>query len=145
MRGGFASYYLTDTIMAYLAQGVALPAGFPPKTLYIALCTKMPKRSDTGATIQEPSAGNGYARQALAVSQTNWLQVFSGIYANGVTVNFPAPTASWGTAYAVAVVDALTIGQGNLWNAGFLDPPQAIDSSAPSFAPGTIMIGFGRP
>jgi len=70
-----------------------------PTTVYLALFT-----SSTGLDTNSPTAeisGGSYARQTCALNAAS-----GGLTANTSQVNFPAATASWGTATHVALVDS---------------------------------------
>lgn len=136
-RAGFSSDYLNDYMMGHLFNGLTAPA----LTQYLALCTKMPQPSDTGGTMTEVANAGAYARQSLS----SWSDFIAGRYYNNAAIAFPLPTALWGTILAFAVVDALSIGTGNLLWGGPINPPLTINSgSSPvNFPVGTLQVGLG--
>lgn len=108
------SDYLENKIIDWLFRGQTFTA---PTGLHIGLLTATP--SDTGGGTEV--SGNGYARQNLAPSLTNWAGTqaaasttastgTSGTTSNNAAINFPTPTASWGTVTAFGIYDAATAG-----------------------------------
>lgn len=137
------SNYLENKIIdeIFRAQAFSAPAG-----LYIGLLTAAP--SDTGGGTEV--SGNGYARQNLAPSLTNWAGTqsagsttassgTSGTTSNNSTVSFPTPTASWGTVVSFGIYDAST--SGNLLFYGSLTIPKTINQGDTiSFAAGALTV-----
>jgi hypothetical protein len=77
-----------------------------PTTVYLGLFSVNP--TDAGSLTNEFTGGS-YARQAI----TTPLSVFdltTGIAALSSDVQFPAPTATWGTLTYIGVLDASTSG-----------------------------------
>lgn len=123
------SDYLENKLIDFLLRGQTYTA---PTGLYVGLLTAAP--SDTGGGTEV--SGNGYARQNLAPSLTNWSGTqtatsttassgTSGTSSNNVAITFPTPTASWGTVTAFGVYDALT--SGNLLFYGNLNIAKTIN------------------
>jgi hypothetical protein len=108
------SDYLENKLIDYLFRGQSFTT---PTGLYVGLLTAAP--SDTGGGTEV--SGNGYARQNLAPSLTNWAGTqaaastvassgTSGTTSNNSAITFPSPSASWGTVTHFAIYDALTSG-----------------------------------
>lgn len=123
------SDYLENKLIDFLLRGQTFTA---PTGLYVGLLTAAP--SDTGGGTEV--SGNGYARQNLAPSLTNWAGTqaaasttastgTSGTTSNNVAITFPTPTASWGTVTAFGVYDATT--GGNLLFYGNLNIAKTIN------------------
>lgn len=77
-----------------------------PGTVYVALYTTAPTASGGGTEV----TGGAYVRVPMANNPTNWPTASGGIgqKMNGVAINFPIPTASWGRCIAFAVHDSPT-------------------------------------
>ena len=123
------SDYLENKLIDFLLRGQTYTA---PTGLHVGLLTAAP--SDTGGGTEV--SGNGYARQNLAPSLTNWAGTqaaasttassgTSGTTSNNVAITFPTPTASWGTVTAFGVYDAST--GGNLLFYGNLNIAKTIN------------------
>lgn len=103
--------YLCHQLLDHTFRGLNYTA---PVDTYIALCTGDVLDTDTGSTISEPS-GDSYARARVYVNGATaptW-SVAAGAAAsldNVTTITFGAPTGTWGTITALAIVDALTTG-----------------------------------
>src|SRR5690348_4995243 len=77
-----------------------------PATVYIGLWAAASlSAGSTGSTAGEVSGG-AYARVAVTNNATNWPAASGGSKSNGTAINFPTPTASWGTVGQVAICDA---------------------------------------
>ncbi len=101
-----------------------------PSVIAIALVTASVTDSDTGSTITEVADSNGYERQTLNPSDSNWSAPTGG---NGATDNvsaitFPQATGSWGTVTGVAILDSATHGSGNLLFYGTLADSKVINN-----------------
>ncbi len=96
--------YLEDRVLNHIFRNTASTA---PATVYLALFTVTP--SDTGGGT-EVSTG-GYARQAITFGASS-----GGAIANTSAVAFTAAGANYGTVVAVAVMDALTVGNMLAWD-----------------------------
>ena len=110
------SDYLEDKVLDHVFGGNAFTA---PSTLYVALFTVAP--SDTGGGTEV--SGGAYARQTATfnVSGTNPTEA-----SNVASIEYPTATASYGTALAVGVFDALS--GGNLLAYSTLTTNKAIDT-----------------
>ena len=107
-----------------------------PVTVYIALWTATLSASSTGATAGEVSGGS-YARVAVTCNTTNFPSASGGSISNGTAINFPTPTAGWGTVTYVAILDSATLGAGNILYWGALTTSQTISSG------NTVSFGIG--
>ncbi len=86
-------------------------AAFTMPTVYIALCTVMPTVGMSGATITEATY-TGYSRKIINAADMN--AAASGSASNANYLTFAQCTAGSSVIVAVALVDAPTIGTGNL-------------------------------
>lgn len=103
---------MSDALEVELRKHIFRTGSFTkPTDLYICLCTSAPSDSSTGSTIVEPS-GNGYARQNLAPSDSNWTGSSSttGVTSNASAVTFTASGGSWGTITHFAICSASSAG-----------------------------------
>lgn len=116
-------------------------------TLYFALFTASP--TDTGGGTE--CTGGSYARVSVDATLANFAGTqgagtttgstgTSGTTSNNIDIQFPSPTAGWGTAVAMAVFDAAT--DGNMICYGALLPPKVINSGdlPPKFSVGQWMF-----
>lgn len=134
------SNYLENKIIDALFRGQTLPT---PPTLYFAAFTTAP--TDVGGGVEV--SGGGYERVAVAATLAN----FSGTQGAGTTtasngtsgttysnvdIQFPSPTAGWGTVVAMAVFDA-PIG-GNMLLYGPISPAKTVNAGdlPPKFSAG---------
>jgi hypothetical protein len=124
------SDYLENKLIDFILRGQSYT---PPATMYVGLFTGTPG----DASFTEVS-GSAYARVAITSSLANWSGTqgsttttassgSSGTSYNNAAVNFPTPTATWGTITAVGLFDAST--SGNLLFYGLLDTPKTINTS----------------
>lgn len=87
----------------------------PPTTLYVALCTGTAPTSDP-ASLAEPPSSAGYARVGAANggASSAWnaaaTNATTGVTSktNGIDIQFPQATGSWGTITWFAIVDSNT-------------------------------------
>lgn len=131
------SDYLENKLLDFLLRGQTFTA---PTTVYVGLLTAAP--SDTGGGTE--ASGGSYARVAVASSLANWAGTQSaasttassgtgGTTSNNAAINFPTPSAGWGTVTHFAVYDAASAG--NLLFYGALGTSKTINSGdAVSFA-----------
>lgn len=102
------STYLANALLDLMFRNQAYGA---PAT-YIALCDATVAEGDTGSTISEPSGGS-YAREQVNINggaSPTWDLAAAGLVDNTHQIDFTTATASWGTIVAVAICDALTLG-----------------------------------
>lgn len=78
-----------------------------PATLYLALYTVAPDDAGAGGT---EVTGGAYARKAVTNNATNFPAAVAGAKANGVDLDWPEATASWGTIVHVGILDAASAG-----------------------------------
>jgi hypothetical protein len=94
----------------------------PGSTLYLSLYTVAPTE-DGGGT---ECSGGAYARVAVTNDLTTWPAAEGGGKANGITLSFPTPTATWGTVEAWGLHDHITDDSLVLWD--LLDSEVVIDT-----------------
>jgi len=113
----------------------------PAATLYLALCTADPTAAATGASMNEVTNGDGYARTAITFGAAA-----SRAVTQSATVTFPALTANKGTATHYAVVDSATYGAGNVLGYGAFAVAKALNPGSGSVQPfvssGEVVITF---
>jgi hypothetical protein len=115
-----SDYLKAATLNAWL-RGVSPTL---PSAWYLALYTVAPTSAGGGTEL----SGGSYVREAVTFGAPS-----SGIVANAGAINFPSPTAAWGTLVAVAVFDAPT--GGNMLYFGNLSAAKAVDVADPVFFP----------
>ena len=133
--------YFRNGVMNALLQGRSFTF---PSNLYFALLTTWPDTDATGSTIAEPQSGNGYARQQLNPSTSNYANTSGGVSWNAVAQQFPTPTGGWNTIVGVALVDGHTTAGGNAYMAGLIGLGAiGAGSQPPTFPAGTIVFELG--
>ena len=100
---GFFTDYVNNRVLDLFLGSVSYTA---PATLYFGLSQTT---ANKGGSVVEPSAG-GYARVPIANGTTNFPAASSGTKSNAVAIQFPVPTASWGSITTVFIADAATGG-----------------------------------
>lgn len=104
-----------------------------PGTLYFACFTTPP--TDTGGGTE--CSGGSYARVAVIASMANISGTqgggsttassgTSGTISNNIDIQFPSPTAGWGTVNGMAVFDAAS--GGNMLVYGAVNPAKVVNS-----------------
>lgn len=78
----------------------------PPVTVHLALFTVAPTDAGGGTEV----TGGSYVRLAVTNNATNFPAASGGAKSNGVTLDFIAATAGWGTIVAYAMFDAASAG-----------------------------------
>jgi hypothetical protein len=132
---GSFSNYLENKILEHIIGKTA----YTMPTAYLALCTADPTDAGTGASMNEVSNSNGYAR--VATSGADWGAAASGAIANAVEKSFSEASGSWGTPTHFAILDSGTYGAGNMLVHGSITTPKAIASGdTPKFAIGELDI-----
>jgi hypothetical protein len=110
-----------------------------PSAIYVALYTVMPAEAGTGGT---EVTGGDYARVEHGPSDATWAAPVDGDgkFSNIGTVQFPAPSASWGAAVGFGLLDASTAGNYLIGNS--FASPVVISSGgpAPAFAEGELSV-----
>lgn len=105
---GSLSDYLEGKLMDHILGNTAFTA---PATVHMALFTVSP--SDTGGGTEV--SGGSYARVAITNNTTNWPNFSAGLKSSGTAINFPTPTADWGTVVAWGLFDAASAGNLLFW------------------------------
>lgn len=134
------SNYLENAIIDMIFRGQTFT---PPATLYFAALTTAP--NDTGGGVE--CTGGSYARVVVTASLANFAGTqgpgsntqssgTSGTTSNNVDIQFPSPSANWGTVVAMGVYDAPT--GGNLLCYGAVLPPKVVNGGdlPPKFSVG---------
>lgn len=108
-----------------------------PSALYISLHVSNPGLTGTGEV-----SGGSYARVQRNPLDANWSIDGDGGVQNAADVEFPSPTANWGTASYAGVWDAST--GGNFLGKALLQNAKIINSGdpAPKFAVGDLKFKF---
>jgi len=140
------SDYLENKMVDLVFRGQAYTA----PVVYVALYTAAPSDAGGGTEV----SGNGYARvkAAAGASQalTDWKSTQNdnlassgntGNTTNTNAINFPTPTATWGTVTHFALYDAATGGNELFW--GPLTIAKTINQSdTVTFPAGTLSVTF---
>lgn len=124
------SNYLENKLIDLLFRGQTFT---PPSTLYFAAFTVSP--TDVGGGTE--CTGGSYARVAVTASMANFAGTqgpgtttgsngTSGTTSNNIDIQFPSPTANWGTVVAMAVFDAAS--GGNMIAYGPISPAKVVNS-----------------
>lgn len=122
-----ASNYLEGQIRAHIFRTASFTK---PSVLAICLCTSAPTDASTGATIVEPADGDGYDRQTLNPSDSNWTAVSAtdGLTDNASVITFgPCTGTDWGPIAYFAICDSATYGAGNMLVFGSFVTPRTIE------------------
>lgn len=134
---GAKTDYLENKIIDWFLRAQAFT---PPATVYVGLLTVAPSDAGGGTEV----SGGSYARVAVTSSLANWAGTqgagttvassgTGGTTSNNSSIDFPAPTANWGTITHFAIFDALSGGNMLIWSA--LGTSKTVNSgdAAPSF------------
>lgn len=121
--------------------GASAAAGTGPTSLFMGLLTAAPSDSGGGTEV----TGGAYARVTVASNMTNWDATQGGNVVvastgtggqtkNNIPINFPTPSANWGSVTHVGVYDATSAGNLVAW--AVLTLPKTVNNGdiAPSFA-----------
>nr|WP_297388299.1 hypothetical protein [uncultured Roseateles sp.] len=133
------SDYLENKLIDHLLRGQTLTA---PATVYVGLSTAACGDSGFGTEV----TGGSYARVAVTSSLANWAGTQSagsttassgtgGQTSNNAAINFPTPSAGWGTVTHWFIADAST--SGNLLVCASLGTSKTINSGD------TVSFGIG--
>ncbi len=150
---------LSDYLESGLLHHLFLGSSFAkPTNISIALCSGVPKDSDTGATIPEVASGinnqlTGYARITLGDPSTDgdskWTYstannaVGSGLISNKVNLVFDKALLDWGWVSGIAITDSANYKSGNLLMHAQLDNPRVIYmGDTPKFDADLLEIHF---
>lgn len=122
--------YLESAIVNHFFRATSTTA---PAAVYAGLFTAAP--SEAGGGTEVSTSGTAYARQAVSFASPSP----AGVIASSAAVNFPVPTASWGTITHVGIFDAVS--GGNLLAFEALSSSIAIGTGQqPTFASGAITV-----
>lgn len=149
------SDYLESGLLHHLFLGTSFPK---PTNISIALCSGVPKDSDTGSTIPEVPTGinsnlTGYSRidlgDPLEDGNTNWLYSLannaagSGVISNKVNFVFDKALVDWGWVSGIAITDSPDHQDGNLLMHAQLDNPRIVYmGDTPKFDADLLEIHF---
>lgn len=123
------SDYLENKVLDHVVGKTA----YTMPTVHVALFTAAPTDAGGGTEV----TGGSYAR--VATTGATWAAASAGATSNAAAVNFPTPTASWGTATHFGLYDAATVGNLLAWAP--LTTSQAIGTgNTVSFAIGELDI-----
>ncbi len=137
------SDYAENKYIDHLVRGTAFTA---PATVYVGLSTAPCSDSSFGTEV----SGGSYARVSVTANTTNWAGTQSagsttassgtgGQTSNNIAVNFPTPSAGWGTVTHWFLADAST--SGNLLICAALTVSKTINSGdTVSFAIGALTV-----
>lgn len=95
---------------------------------WIALCLSAPRANDDGAMLVEPATNTGYLRTSVPMGSTAWLSTSPEEYTQAAPFDFAALRADAGLCQGWALVDAATIGTGNVWVIGSMVDPFTLDN-----------------
>jgi hypothetical protein len=140
--GGLSDYFSNKwTDLELRAQAFSLPTPW-----YIALFTAAPSNSGGGTEV----SGGSYARVSFTPDDSTLYSTqgdtsatssgTGGATANVAAIDFPAPSADWGTVTHWGIYDASSGGNLLYWTT--MTTPQTIvyQGPAPSFASGALAI-----
>lgn len=99
------SNYLETAVLNHLFTTTSYTR---PTTIHIGLFTSNP--GETGGGTEVSSAGTGYARASVTNDGTTFTVTDDTAINSGAVINFPTPTAGWGTVTHFAAFDASTAG-----------------------------------
>ena len=106
-----------------------------PATVYVALVTSASSDAGMGTEV----SGGNYSRAAVTNNSTNFPAASGGSKSNGTPINFPTPSASWGTVVGFVTYDASS--GGNAMDYAALTTNKTIDSGdTVSFPIGSLVI-----
>jgi hypothetical protein len=105
-------------------------------TIYLALCTADPTDAGTGASMNEVTNANNYARVAITFAAASGRTI-----TQTGAVNFAQISGAAGTATHWAIVDSATHGAGNMLAHGALvESKELVNGSTPSVASGQVVV-----
>lgn len=143
---GGCTDYLANKLIDFIFRGQAFAF---PASVYEALYTAAPGNAGGGTEV----AGGGYARVAVPCTLEAWAGTqgpgtttassgTGGETSNNAAINFPAPTANWGTVTHAGTLDGT--GAANLLFYGALSVPKDVyaGGAAPGYDPGGRRIAF---
>lgn len=136
------SDYLENKILDHVLRGTAYTA---PGTTYVGLLTSAPSDAGGGTEV----TGGSYARVGVASGSVGWTNTQAsgtgastgtdGTIENAAAINYPTPSAGWGTVTHFGVYDAASAG--NLLFYAALTASKTINSGdTVSFAAGALSL-----
>lgn len=129
---GSLSDYAENSLMGHLFGS----AYSKPATVYLALCTADPTDAGTGASMNEVTNSNNYARKAIAFGAAASRRI-----TQNATVTFDQASGSWGTVTHYAVLDSGTHGAGNMLAHGSFSSSFApVSGNTPSVASSQVYV-----
>jgi hypothetical protein len=129
---------ITDFLENELLDHVFNASYTPPSNLYLCLCTSDPTDAATGASMNEVSNANNYARAAIDFGTA----ASRSVTQNGA-VTFNQASGSWGTVSHWAICDSNTYGSGNVLATGaFTTSKSIVSGNTPSVADAEIVISY---
>lgn len=139
IQAGALTDYAENKLIDATLRGQAIGT---PATWYVALYTTCPTDSTAGTEV----TGGSYARVAVTAGLTQWAGTQSagsttassgtgGTTSNNAAINFPTPSAGWGTVVCWGLADASS--GGNLWIYSSLTVSKTINSGD------TVSFGIG--
>ena len=130
---GTLSDFAENAVVKHLTREAAYS---PAATIYLALCTGDPTDTGTGASMNEVSNGNNYARTAVTLGAASSRRV-----TQSGTVTFPQASGSWGTISHWAIVTSGTYGSGDLLASGSLSVNKfVVNGNTPSVASSEVWV-----
>lgn len=91
---------------AMLLEALVTPDAYtPPENFMVALTRTVPVANARPSQLTQPSPGGGYAQQSVPVGFGFWNKTLFGEYFNGVLIEFPEVTASWGRMLGYAIIE----------------------------------------
>ncbi len=133
---GSFSDYSEDMILDHIVGKTSFTM---PTTVAVSLCTADPTDAGTGASQNEVSNTNSYARTDTAPG--DWAAASGGAISNGNDITFPEASGSWGTVSHFALNDSASYGAGNMLAHSILGASKAIgNGDTPKFAAGDLDI-----
>jgi len=132
---------MTDYLEVEIRKHIFRTGSFTkPSALYIALYTAAPGETGGGTEV----SGGSYARVQRDPLDANWTAASAtdGLTDNAAAIQFPAPTANWGSVTHMAILDASS--GGNMLIYGALTVAKTINNgdAAPQFAAGALDVTF---
>lgn len=128
------SVYLENKVLDAL---LGITTYTPPATLYFGLLSDSNSQSQRAAGTFTELTGSGYARVAFSNTTANFAGASSGSKSNGGYIQFPAATAAWLQANALAIFDAPS-GGNLLWCGDLTLPKTAALYDAIYFPAGSV-------
>ncbi len=131
---GSFSNYSEDKILDHITGKTSFTL---PTTVAVALCTADPTDAGTGASMNEVSNENSYAR--VDTAGADWAASSGGATANANDITFPEASGSWSTVTHFALCDAASYGAGNMLAHSVLGAQKIIGAGdTPKFAAGDL-------